>query len=152
MTDVLADALRAEGLDDDAIGRVDSYLSDHDHYVAENWMVRERREKEAYKAADDARKAATLAKAIPYTGRINDCQAQVWTQGRGGTAHRCQKLAKFVVRRTEYGKDSGDGRLAVCRIHASDPSSHRYTKHWSHEVSAAEIVEPEYQPAEGEKP
>ena len=106
---------------------------------------------EEIKAADRQARAdshaATLALAIPYAGAIERCQAQVWSQGRGATAHRCGTKARYVVRRAEHrNEDAGDGRLAVCLIHARDARSRRFHKHWSYEVSATEVVEAEYQP------
>lgn len=146
--DILADALHLEGIDDEAIERVRAYMAERNFYVTENWLARKQREKATWKAAEEKAKAQTFAKSMPYSGAIIDCQATVWSQGRGATSHRCQKRARFVARRTErpHGDDVMDGRLALCRIHSADARSHRHHGHWNHEVCALEPVEPEYQP------
>jgi hypothetical protein len=152
--DVLTNALRAEGLDDKAIARVDAALAAEHLSVTMHWLTRERLDREKATEERAASRALGLAAAVPYVGKINDCQATVWDHGRGGTAHRCQKLAKFVVRRkSDFSGHRDrppdrpfDERLAVCRTHAADIKSYRYHGHWSYEKCADEMVEPEYQP------
>ncbi len=156
MSELLAEALATEGLDEAAADRVRKYMADRGFYVTENWLHRENREKEAAKVEREAAHAAALAVSIPYAGAIKGCQARVWGTGRGATSNRCQKTARFVVwRKDEFsghrdrprGPDRPtDNRLAVCRIHAADKSSHRHHGHWNYELCADEPVEPEYQP------
>ncbi len=99
-----------------------------------------------------ARKAAEQAAAIPYGGGIGQCQIGV-IDATGFGHHRCNGKARYV-RRIE--RDSaGDGRIAVCAVHRTDPKygrSFRYVTHsnsWQARYgdrAAVEAVEPEYQP------
>jgi hypothetical protein len=146
-------ALAAEGIADPdaARERIEAALRVHGIHVDESWIARDRRMKVEYAEAEAAKKAAALAQAIPYAGAIRDCQTMVNSSGRGATAYRCQKRARHVVRRDEYGCGKGqhdkmDGRLAVCGTHARDREAIRYHAHWSYEKCAGEPVEPEYQP------
>lgn len=109
-------------------------------FIEEGYFARRDREREQVKQERTAAKAAALAAAIPYSGVIVDCQAIVWAPGRGIFSHRCNRRAKFAVRR-------GEDRIAVCRQHAEDKTSHRYRAHSKYgQPSADEVVEPEYQP------
>jgi 23S rRNA maturation mini-RNase III len=151
--DVLSTALRAEGLDDEAIARVDAALAAEHLSVMVPFYVQDRLNREAAAKVRVESQAASLANAIPYAGAIKDCQASVYSGGRGATFSRCRKNARFVVRRKDdfsghrdRPKETNDDRLAVCRVHAAGGLSHRYHGHWSYERCANEPVELEYQP------
>lgn len=152
---MLAEALAAQGIGPEVAEKVREYLSSRGYHVTEHWLARENRQKAEAKEERQRGQAAELALAIPYAGAIKDCQASVMSTGRGGSFYRCSKQARFVVRRKERPGSNpadprGDGRLAVCRIHASDSTSNRYHKHWDYERTANEPVEPEYQPPQRE--
>lgn len=92
-------------------------------------MMREERE---------AAKAARLAEATPYKGRIAQCQASVPMGGRYVSFRRCMLHTRFVVKR-------GDDVIATCRKHAEDRDSRRYEAHSKYDgASAVEQVEEEY--------
>jgi hypothetical protein len=150
MIDVLRDALRAEGLDDDAIARVKSYLYERDYEVSYNWRREEIRRKIAIEQEKKAAEQERVAAAVLYAGAIKRCQAHAggWVRSDMG-GHRCNRKPTLVVRRKERPGEKYaalDGRLAVCRTHASKRDSGRYHGRWSHEQSAIEPVELEYQP------
>lgn len=118
----------------------------------ESPWARQERERQQRKAARAAEAARQMAAAVAYGGAIRWCQASVHDEGRLAVGfHRCPKAPKWVVRRDERPvkgtEQPHDGRLAVCLAHARDPQSGRYHAHWSHERTAGEPVEPEYQPA-----
>lgn len=111
MNSVLEKALREEGLDDNAIQRVEKVLWDRELIVSwdrDRHIARYRAQKEAERKAE-AEKNAAAAK--PYTGTI-DCQVSVHSlDGHWSWTHRCERKAKWVV-------DGKDGKpLAVCTQH-----------------------------------
>lgn len=148
MTDPLVEVLRAEGLTIEAIERVREAWAKQGLFLSEGVLAFRERQRREEQERRDASRSAALALAIPYAGRIKDCQASVYPPGRGMTAHRCNKRARFAVRREEHDKpeERGDGRMVACSTHAGDHQSSRYRKHWDYERTASEVVEPEYQP------
>ena len=100
------------------------------------------------KAEDQQAREAAKAAAIPYSGAIKRCQADVFSNDRLASFYRCFKKGTLVVRREER-KGEGDGRLVVCGTHARDTSSHRHMGSGGfrgNESAATEVVESEYQP------
>jgi hypothetical protein len=147
--DLLRDAGRAAGIEDEQIEAMRAYLRSQDAYVTVNYEARYRREREAAKV-----RATEDAEAMPdYHGQIARCQAQVIRGGRVTEFDRCGRKPVKVRRiRDVYGSFKGDGRLAVCRQHAKlQPEPSRWVKgdHWMNRgrpETADEVVEAEYQP------
>lgn len=152
--DPFVEILRAEGLDDDAIVRVYRALREANLSVmVPPWMA-SRAEAAARRASAATAREREMAVAVPYTGTIRQCQAEVY-KGRLGFAG-CSARARFVVRRPERPGsshlDAGwlDGRIAVCRRHAGDPESRRHLNAgWQESVlgpGSIEPVESQYDP------
>lgn len=147
-TRVLGEVIAEVGSDPEAILEA---LHRRGYWLTENpWMRREREKREAAEARKREAEAQ-LAAAVPYAGAIRECQVSVLEPGRGVRFHRCGRRPIYVVRRTEPGvretERASDGRIAVCRQHAGDPTSSRFVSHSKYErESANEPVEPEYQP------
>ncbi len=120
-------------------------------YAPYERQSREAARNEAARAA--LRKATQRELAIPYSGAITYCQISVANSGRAVGFHRCNGKARYVRRLKE--DPGGDGRVAVCANHRSDPTYGRVFRHvnspntWAARVGgpgATEVVEPEYQP------
>ena len=117
MNGVLEEALRAEGLDGDAIVRVDAALTAAELAVTWDRWGAERREKERRERERQATAEAGKAEATPYTGPKINCQQAVHETGRLAVGfNRCGNKARFVR------LDRDGERIAVCSTHVKQSS------------------------------
>jgi len=150
--DALRAALAHAGQNPDAVDAIIDFLDDTMYAVSYDFRRAEAQRKFLYEQEQAAAKDANLAATVPYKGKIKYCQASVHYAGRMVGFHRCGNLAKRVMRLNDIERDKrngGDGRLAVCTVHAKEGPVHvrRHTSDSKWEApSALEPVEPEYQP------
>jgi ADP-ribosylglycohydrolase len=124
-------------------------LHEHEYVIRYDWDAIGRRQA----AERKAERATRVATAIDYHGAIATCQAAVPVGGRAIGYRRCVRKPTKVIRAAgTFGDTYGDGRLAVCAIHARQENVTRYTvnpQDWTYKVAgpgAIEPVEQEYQP------
>lgn len=110
-----AEILRAEGVSQMGLARIDAWLADQNYVVTWDWQSANRRAQEAVEAERKARQAAAVEAAVPYTGPAINCQATVY--GERVSSWQCQHRAKFVI-------TNQDGRrMNVCKAHVKTRSA-----------------------------
>jgi hypothetical protein len=119
MNSTLEKALRDEGLDDNAIARVEKVLWDGELTIAWDRQRAAARYRVREEAERKARAEANSAKAQPYEGD-EACQVRVPTpDGHWSWHQRCKRDAKWIV-------DGDDGKpLMVCTQHMKNGKRER---------------------------
>ena len=151
LIEAIKELTRYEGHDAELLAAdIIDHLRKHDILLSFQYERVWKREAEAAKAA----RAAAATTLPEYHGVIKQCQARVtdMSNSRWPQTNRCSKKptkVRWIEER--HGSYKGDGRLAVCGIHAKAQDIGRWVKtdHWQdkHKTGTAdEVVEPEYQP------
>lgn len=138
MNESLSAALRLEGLDEAALGRVEAYLKEHEVLVSDDFHRQWAREAEARKVRNRERAKAQYASAVPYKGtNVKGCQATVLPDR--GAPGRCWSTTALKVVRGRGGKP-----LVACANHARQLGVDVYAGWGGDPNPKVGTIEPEY--------